>query len=96
MKKEIWFKAKHYGFGWYPCTWQGWIISGIFIFSILISSFIIDNSFKSESTKMIVLYIEMIIFISILLYIGKSKGEKLGWRWGNKQYGRNRKNKRKI
>jgi hypothetical protein len=29
MKKEnkkYWFRAKWYGWGWYPSSWQGWLI----------------------------------------------------------------------
>ena len=37
--KKIWFKAKRYGWGWYPSTWQGavcifiWVI--LFVFGII-------------------------------------------------------------
>ena len=24
MPQKLWFKAKLYGWGWYPCSWEGW------------------------------------------------------------------------
>ena len=29
--KKVWFKAKEYGWGWYPSSWQGWIILLIYL-----------------------------------------------------------------
>ncbi len=29
---KYWFKAKNYGWGWYPATWQGWLILAGFIY----------------------------------------------------------------
>jgi len=33
--KPLWFKAKQYGWGWYPARWQGWlIVIGFIIFKV--------------------------------------------------------------
>lgn len=26
-KNKLWFKAKNYGWGWYPVTWEGWTVT---------------------------------------------------------------------
>jgi hypothetical protein len=31
-KKQIWFPAKKYGWGWGPpCTWQGWVVMVVWV-----------------------------------------------------------------
>jgi len=75
---KLWFKAKKYGFGWYPSTWQGWMVILIYviIFSILV------YIFETNVEKYLIPYIISIIILSLLLiYISYKKGEKAGWRW---------------
>jgi predicted GH43/DUF377 family glycosyl hydrolase len=26
QKRIFWFRAKEYGWGWYPATWEGWLV----------------------------------------------------------------------
>jgi len=77
MKKEIWFKAKNYGWGWYPCSWQGWLVllvwAMLFVFGIA--------TFDHEWLKNLFV---IFIFTGILIYICYKKGEKPSWRWGGK------------
>jgi uncharacterized membrane protein HdeD (DUF308 family) len=78
---QIWFKAKKYGWGWYPSTWQGWlvVIGYLIIFAILIAIF------ETNVEKFLVPYLISVIFLtSLLIYISYKKGEKPGWRWGDK------------
>jgi hypothetical protein len=72
-----WFKAKIYGWGWYPATWQGWVVilSWMVIFVTIISNLVV-NSFKY--------WLAITSSISILIYICYKTGEKPGWRWGKK------------
>lgn len=74
-KKDIWFKAKHYGWGWYPCTWQGWLVLFIWLILFLLTV----KRFDHEWLKNL-----MIVFIltGILIWICYKKGEKPRWRWG--------------
>ena len=75
IKNKLWFKAKCYGWGWYPSTWEGalviilWMI--LFIFSI--------KTLDHEWLKNIIV---STILVIILLWICYKKGEKPGWRWG--------------
>jgi hypothetical protein len=32
--RNIWFKAKRYGYGWTPYTWEGWLVFFIFLIGI--------------------------------------------------------------
>ncbi len=74
--KKLWFKAKHYGWGWYPCSWEGWLIilAWIVLFTLTITR-IDDHEWLKN-------LIAVLIFTVILLWICYKKGEKPGWRWG--------------
>ncbi len=79
---KLWFKAKKYGFGWYPSTWQGWLVILIYvvIFGILV------YVFETNIEKYLIPYIiSIIILSSSLVYISYKKGEKASWRWGKKK-----------
>lgn len=73
--KKLWFKAKTYGWGWCPCSWEGWSI--LLIWAIL---------FTLAVVKMDHEWFKNILFIflitAILIYICYKKGEKPHWRGG--------------
>ncbi len=78
----LWFKAKRYGYGWTPCTWQGWAILLAYCFAIVSCFVVIDRSSHSASDTLFV-FIPFTIFLTILLIIlCVKKGEKPRWRWG--------------
>ena len=29
--RTFWFKRRRYGWGWYPVTWQGWLVVAIYV-----------------------------------------------------------------
>lgn len=74
-KNKLWFRAKRYGWGWTPCSWQGWLTLliwvGLFVFSI--------NKLDHEWAKNII----FIFVITVgLIWVCYKKGEKPRWRWG--------------
>jgi hypothetical protein len=77
-KTELWFKAKCFGWGWYPCSWQGWLV--ILIWAILF--YFSLRKMDHEGLKNI-LFIILITFI--LIWISFKKGEKPSWRWAGKK-----------
>ena len=72
--KKIWFRAKNYGWGWYPVTWEGWSV--LIIFVILEIFFIMNVFFFVPGT---------VLSILALIFICYKTGEKPGWRWGKKK-----------
>jgi len=74
-KKKLWFKAKKYGYGWYPVSKEGWAVVSLFIIAITILAVIGG----------VLLFIGTPIFIIILFIISSRRGEKASWRWGNKK-----------
>lgn len=87
MNKKLWFRAKRYGYGWYPCTWEGWLSVGIFIVLLTIGELLFINKLKQNPSLLVtVVFIVYILSItSALLYISYKKGELAKWRWGDKK-----------
>lgn len=73
--KKLWFKAKRFGWGWYPCSWQGWI--AILIWAIL---FVFGISKMDHEGLKNIFFI--FVFTAILIWVCWKKGEKPQWRWG--------------
>ncbi len=89
MQKRYWFKAKKYGWGWYPSTWQGWLVLSVFVF-ILIQDFIrIDSTSHSVSDTLRPLIIHTFFLTLLLIGVCYVTGEDPQWRWGEEK----RKNK---
>ncbi len=82
MEKNIWFKAKEYGYGWYPANWKGWLTLMIFILVVALNFLRIENSFTSERNILIRFIPQSLILVLILILICYLKGEELKWRWG--------------
>ncbi len=84
MKKDaqpVWFKAKQYGWGWTPVTWEGWVVTLVFV-GVIVG--ITQTYSLSTPGNMIPFTIGMLLAIGLLLFIAYVKGEKPSWRWGNK------------
>lgn len=81
MTKKLWFRAKRYGWGWTPSSWEGWLVV---IASILLIIFYSTQLDKSSQQIPYLFFIRIAIIIGVLLFICYKKGEKPGWRWGNR------------
>jgi hypothetical protein len=83
MKKEkIWFKAKLYGWGWNPITWQGWVVTLMYCVGIVTFFTYVDAVSHSVSDTLIRFALPFIVFTSLFLSVCYMKGEKPRWRWG--------------
>ncbi len=82
MKHE-WFKAKQYGWGWYPSTWQGWVILLDWLAICILLFLKIDKNSHSVSDTLISFFIPFILLIILLIFICWGTGERPRWRWGN-------------
>jgi hypothetical protein len=82
--KKVWFKAKRYGYGWYPATWQGWLIILIYVGLIIADFRRIDAVQHSGSDTLINWVPDSVLLTILLLVICVKTGEKAKWRWGGK------------
>ncbi len=81
MKNQLWFKRKIYGWGWYPCSWQGWLVLLAYLLLVLFFSFTIGES--SPLSEIFFTFALPIILLTItLIRICYKKGEKPRWSWG--------------
>lgn len=82
--KTIWFKRKLYGWGWYPSTWQGWVVILIYVLMLIESFKRIDALSHSVSDTLLNFVPQTFIFTLILVIVCYKTGEKPKWSWGNK------------
>jgi len=76
-----WFKAKLYGWGWVPVTWQGWAVTLGYLVLVILLGLTIDNS----STPLEVAFtigLPALLLTATLIRICYKKGEKPRWQWG--------------
>jgi len=84
--KKYWFKAKTYGWGWYPVTWQGWLVIVGFLILDVGNVYRLDLAQGTTNEKIALEFVlETFLLISVLVWICYKTGEKPGWRWGNKK-----------
>ena len=82
MTKKLWFRAKTYGWGWTPCSWEGWLVIILFIIFEWWNFMRLDAVSHSNSDTVRPFVVQTFLAVFILLYISYKKGEKPGWRWG--------------
>jgi hypothetical protein len=84
---QIWFRAKRYGYGWYPATWQGWAVIGAYVALILLPVFYqryVVPTFMTKTQFSVVFIPYVVVLVAILIGICHRKGEPARWRWGGK------------
>jgi len=80
--KKLWFKAKMYGWGWTPISWEGWVITILYVITIVQYGWSADKWAHSGSDTPLNFAIPFVINTIFLLIICYAKGEKPEWRWG--------------
>jgi hypothetical protein len=79
--ERYWFKAKLYGWGWTPATWQGWLVIFVYIALVLLFSRMIDEN--SPPNEVAFTFMLPVLSLTIaLLRICYKTGEKPRWQWG--------------
>ncbi|MEX1063733.1 MAG: hypothetical protein WD898_03095 [Candidatus Paceibacterota bacterium] len=79
--KHYWFKAKLFGWGWTPASWQGWAVTGVYLVSIIFFAFTIDEA--SPASEVFFTFVLPITLLTIaLIRIAYKTGEKPRWQWG--------------
>ena len=75
MKNKLWFKAKRFGWGWYPISWQGWVILLLYVVA-MVQYALQANKQHSASDVLINFAIPFIVNTIFLLVICYARGEK--------------------
>ncbi|HSV13262.1 MAG TPA: hypothetical protein VLI90_03335 [Tepidisphaeraceae bacterium] len=78
-----WFKAKRFGWGWTPTTWQGWFVMAAFVAAVTTSAFGILGVGKVMTIhQWVAFYAALALEPLILVLICCKTGERPRWRWG--------------
>lgn len=93
--RKLWFRAKEYGWGWYPISWQGWAVTLVFILLYTLSGIGFAawlgpvHTETPWSRNMILGVIEFVLWMAfltaLLIRICYRTGEAPSWRWGKKE-----------
>ena len=83
--QHYWFKAKTYGWGWYPSSWQGWVTVGMYVIYMVYRAQAMTTMFDTASSAVFRYFFELMIPTAILLLVCYKTGERPYWRWGDKQ-----------
>lgn len=81
MEKKLWFRAKSYGWGWYPSSWQGWVLLVAYLFVVLKSTWRFTASGLLEQ-DIVQFLLRVGLPTGLLIVICFLKGERPRWRWG--------------
>jgi hypothetical protein len=78
-KKDIWFPARKYGWGWgLPIAWQGWVVFIGYLALLIWGVQVLRHQFSPLE------YFFYSVFITaVLIGFCWAKGEKPRWRWGD-------------
>ena len=79
--KHLWFRAKRYGYGWYPANWQGWVVLLVYVLFVAIGAAGLSY-FRTEDAATAYTVI-MLVATAVLIYICYRTGEPLAWHWGD-------------
>lgn len=89
-KRVLWFRAKWYGWGWYPSSWQGWLVTLVFALLLAFSvagfdTWVASGPEPSEEAVGAALFLLWVLLLVIsLMRICLATGEKPGWQWGRR------------
>jgi len=66
-----WFKAKKYGLGWTPSSWQGWSI--LFVYCLLVVLLFMDSDQDSHSASdTLINFIPSVLVLTLILILVSS------------------------
>jgi len=79
--ENYWFRARWYGWGWVPATWQGWLTTTIYVFIGIILGIALENNEQTKYSTPIYLLVLTTITLSFI-FLTYKKGEKPKWSFG--------------
>jgi hypothetical protein len=80
---KLWFKAKRYGWGWTPVTWEGWLVVILYIAFVLWFAFVFTDQEQRDGNLLVNFGFGIVVPTALLIWICYKKGEKPRWSWGD-------------
>lgn len=82
--KKYWFKAKGYGWGWYPSAWQGWVVMLVWIIAFT-AVFVGVHSLALADDVLLKYFIPRVVMLTgLLFWVCWKTGERPRWLWAGK------------
>jgi len=81
---HLWFKRKWYGWGWTPVTWQGWLVTLVYICLVILCALTINENSPAKEIAFTFL-LPVVLLTAAFIRIAYKKGESPKWQWGNKK-----------
>jgi len=83
MSGPLWFRAKRYGWGWTPATWQGWAVMAAYMAVVLgWAGYEVGTGRRQPISAVWPGLIVILLLTAGLILICWIKGERPRWRWG--------------
>jgi hypothetical protein len=81
-----WFKAKKYGWGWYPATWEGWAVTLLWTIAFIrVLALFAERMVAGEVSSLAWFLPLIVVLVGALLLTCWATGEPARWRWGEKE-----------
>lgn len=83
MPNKLWFKAKTYGWGWTPVTWEGWVATLAYAVAIIWIFSRADRDTVTNGEMFAAVALPFTLATLAFLFVAYRTGERPVWRWGN-------------
>lgn len=82
---KLWFRRKRYGWGWYPASWQGWLIILVYVVALVFFIVRIDEQARGGNGILYTFFVPVFVLSAILIFVAYKTGEKPRWQWGKEK-----------
>ena len=79
-----WFKARRFGWGWTPCSFEGWLVTVISVLALIgadLFAIATPKTAPERNTVVILVLCWNVIVIGLTVTICWKTGERPRWRW---------------
>jgi len=86
---KLWFRARRYGWGWVPCSLEGWLVIVAFLAGDIAGTVIFMNRVRAApeeaGSAAIVFLVWIAALVGALVMICWRTGERPHWNWGKRE-----------
>ncbi len=83
-EKRYWFVNKKVGIGWVPATWEGWLVTALYVLGVFTWSLSVLTEEESLQ-EVTIFFIGLFAFTFLLFGIIVRFGEPLTWKFWKKK-----------
>ena len=81
-ERRLWFKAKTYGWGWRPATWEGWVATALYVFAFALwFVYVVKVPDQTHGRPTLFVIAPLALLTAGFIALCWAKGEKPNWNW---------------